>query len=123
MEDKKEVLVVEDDEGLNDIVCRYVKLAGCSARGALDGQTALRAVKEHVPSMVLLDLMLPDTTGFAVCEQLKRDDSTRCVPVVMMTALADDESRRRGLACGAIEYMTKPFDPDRLIAVIRKYAT
>jgi DNA-binding response OmpR family regulator len=112
MDQKQDVLVVEDDEALNSIVCRFVKLAGFTVRGALDGESAFRAIEERLPSLVLLDLMLPDTTGFAICQQLKHTDRT---------AMADDESRKRGLACGAVAYLTKPFDPDQLIGMIRDH--
>jgi DNA-binding response OmpR family regulator len=66
--------------------------------------------------------MLPDTTGFEVCLELKRDKRTRDIPIIMVTALTDDESRRRGMQCGAIEYVIKPFDPEELIGTVRKRA-
>src|SRR5208283_2566412 len=103
-------------------VCNYVTMAGYEVRAALDGGSALQAALEHLPKLVLLDLMLPDTSGFDVCEQLKRNPRTCQVPVVMMTALDDEESRRHGFACGASAYLTKPFDPDHLIQTIRRWA-
>ena len=112
------VLVVEDDSALNQLVGAYVELAGFDYRPALDGESALRAAGERLPSMVILDLMLPDIDGFEVCRRLKSAAQTSGVPVLMLTALAQDESRRRGLACGAAAYMTKPFDPDELIRAI-----
>lgn len=113
------VLVVEDDSGLNQLVGAYVELAGFGYRSALDGRSALRSVDEQLPSMVILDLMLPDMDGFEVCRQLKSKPQTRGVPVLMLTALTQEDSRRKGLECGAAAYMTKPFDPDELMDAIR----
>jgi two-component system, OmpR family, response regulator len=117
------VLVVEDDSSLNQLVGAYVELAGFDYRPALDGQSALRAAAERPPSMVILDLMLPDMDGFEVCRQLKSGPRTAGVPVLMLTALTQDDSRRRGLECGAARYMTKPFDPDELMSAIRDTAS
>jgi DNA-binding response OmpR family regulator len=119
---QEDILVVEDDKLLNKLVCRYVQLAGFSSRAALDGNSALRQAKEFPPKLVLLDLMLPDITGFDVCEELKRDEDTRSIPIIMMTALKDGESRDRGLECGAVAYMVKPIVPDELIQTIKQHA-
>jgi DNA-binding response OmpR family regulator len=116
------VLVVEDDGALNQLVGAYVELAGFGYRSALDGQSAVRSVNEQRPSMVILDLMLPDMDGFEVCRRLKATPRTAGVPVVMLTAMTQEESRRRGLEAGAAAYMTKPFDPDELIEMIRSTA-
>ena len=117
-----DVLVVEDDAALNKVICRLLGLSGFTVRSALDGATALRLVRERAPSLVLLDMMLPDTTGLEVCEEIKCDLQTGHVPVVFVTALADSESKRRGMACGASTYLVKPFDFDELIDVCRKSA-
>jgi DNA-binding response OmpR family regulator len=122
MAQSTEVLVVEDDAALNGVICRFVQAAGFTTRSALDGNSALREVRERTPSIILLDLMLPDTSGFDICEELKKDEKTSSVPVVMVTALNDDESRERGFTVGAIAYLTKPFDPDQLIDVIRLHS-
>jgi DNA-binding response OmpR family regulator len=118
----RSVLVVEDDPSINTLVCTYVEIAGLKCRSVLNGTTALRDAHEHTPSAVLLDLMLPDIDGFEVCKQLKADETTRAVPIIMLTALSDDKSRERGLACGASEYIVKPFNPDRLLAALAQYA-
>ncbi|MGA3067211.1 MAG: response regulator [Tepidisphaeraceae bacterium] len=122
MQKTKAVLVVEDDEALNEVVCRYVSMAGYEVCSALDGSAALQSARENSLRLVLLDLMLPDTTGYDICQLLKADERTRGVPIVMVTALNDDASRRRCLACGASAYLTKPFDPDCLIQTIRRWA-
>jgi DNA-binding response OmpR family regulator len=122
MDHKFDVLVVEDDASLNSLICHFVQLTGYSVHSALDGGSALFAARAHPPVLVLLDLMLPDITGFEVCQELKRDATTSSAIVVMVTALGDDESRKRGMQCGAAEYMVKPFLPDQLIDTIKRYA-
>jgi DNA-binding response OmpR family regulator len=116
-----QVLVVEDDKILNDVVCRFVKIAGGKPTSALDGATAITSALENPPSVVLLDLMLPDTSGIEVCKTLKNDDRTRDVPVVVVTALSDEKHRERAMACGADEYITKPFTSEVLLKALKKY--
>ena|SRR5689334_3000905 len=118
----RSVLVVEDDREINELVGAYAEIAGFEYRAALDGSTALREAHERVPSAVVLDLMLPDIDGFEVCTRLKREDDTRGVPVIILTAMAGEANRKKGHACGASEYLTKPFDPDSLMAALEKHA-
>jgi DNA-binding response OmpR family regulator len=118
----REILVVEDDPDLNTLVGAYVRLAGFRYLRALDGQAGLREAQERHPSLIVLDVMLPDADGFEVCRELKADIRTTTIPILMLTALDHDEYRRRGLACGADEYMTKPFDPERLLTALRSRA-
>ncbi len=115
-----DVLVVEDEPDLNFMLGAYVRLAGFSCRSALDGAAALVALRERTPGLVLLDLMLPDIDGFEVCRRLRDDPATRDVPVVMLTARDDLDARRRAGSLGVREYLTKPFDPEALIAVIQR---
>jgi DNA-binding response OmpR family regulator len=122
MDSEPDVLVVEDDADLNQIVGAYAQIAGLPYRSALNGASALRQAAEKLPALILLDLMLPDIDGFEVCRRLKNNSKTAHIPVVMLTALSQDASRDRGRECGAVEYMNKPFDPDRLIATIRRHA-
>jgi twitching motility two-component system response regulator PilG len=70
--------------------------------------------------LILLDVMLPDLDGFEVCRRLKSDQTTRSIPVIIFTALDRDEYRSRGQQCGAAAYVTKPFDPERLMETIRQ---
>jgi len=123
MEQNCDVLVVEDDATINSLIGAYIQLAGMSYRSALDGKSALDQTREKTPQLIVLDVMLPDTDGFEVCRRLKQELGLADVPVVMMTALADETSRKRGLASGAAVYLSKPFDPDRFLAVIKQLAT
>jgi two-component system phosphate regulon response regulator PhoB len=119
----RSVLVVEDDREINELVGAYAEIAGFEYRAALDGSTALREAHERVPSAVVLDLMLPDIDGFEVCTRLKSEADTRGVPVIILTAMSGEANRKKGHACGASEYLTKPFDPDSLMAALERYAS
>lgn len=116
------VLVVEDDQEINELVGAYVQIAGFDYHPAADAAQALRKARAEHPSLIVLDLMLPDADGFEVCRRLKSEPETRDIPVLMLTALEGEEERRRGRECGAVEYMTKPFDPDRLMTAIKDFA-
>src|SRR5690242_11174822 len=104
-QDLREVLVVEDDPQLNELVGAYVQIAGFKYRSALDGETALSEMRRQNPHLVILDIMLPDIDGFEVCRQIKSSPATQGIPVLMLTALSQDDCRSRGLACGAAAYM------------------
>ena len=115
------VLVVEDDPEINELVCAYAQVAGYESQSALNGESALSQAQKH-PNLILLDVMLPDLDGFEICRRLKSSKVTEDIPVVLLTALDRDEYRQRGHQCGAIDYLTKPFDPDQLISTIQKHA-
>ena len=114
-----DVLVVEDDPEINELIGAYVELAGYSCRRCSRGSEAIAAAHDNPPSLVVLDVMLPDLDGFEICRRLRSDPRTTAVPIVMLTALDQDDMRRRAAQCGATEYMTKPFDPDRLLNTIQ----
>jgi DNA-binding response OmpR family regulator len=118
----KDVLVVVDDREINELVGAYVQIAGFAYRWALDGASALAGARERRPSLIVLDLMLPDSDGFEICRKLKSENATAHIPIVMLTALSDEEHQRKGRECGAADYITKPFDPDVLMAAIRDNA-
>ncbi|KAA2252114.1 response regulator transcription factor [Solihabitans fulvus] len=105
------ILVVDDDMTVRDVVRRYLELAGHEVRLAGDGEEALRLVGQQQPDLVVLDLMLPGIDGLEVCRRLRRQSA---VPVVMLTALGEEEDRIAGLQLGADDYVTKPFSPREL---------
>jgi DNA-binding response OmpR family regulator len=116
-------LVVEDDPEINQLVGAYVEIAGFRYHCAPDGQSALRMARTDPPALVVLDIMLPDLDGFEVCRRLRADPSTARVPVILLSALDRPEHRQKGRICGAVAYLTKPFDPDRLIETIKQAAS
>src|SRR5688572_32696577 len=87
---RKAVLVVEDDPEINSMVGAYVQISGFEYRSALDGRTALKDAREHPPSAVVLDLMLPDIDGFEVCKRLRAETGTKTVPIIILSALSGE---------------------------------
>lgn len=116
-----DVLVVEDDPEINELIGAYVELSGLRCRRVSCGNEAIREAFKSPPVLIVLDVMLPDLDGFEICKRLRLDPRTATVPIIMLTALDQSEMRARALQCGVTEYMTKPFDPDRLMAAIRKW--
>jgi len=116
------VLVVEDDPEINQLVGAYVEIAGFRYSPALDGQAALQQARREPPALIVLDIMLPDVDGFEVCRRLRAEPATARVPIIMLTALDREEHRQKGQTCGAVAYLTKPFDPDRLMETIKRAA-
>jgi two-component system sensor histidine kinase ChiS len=124
-EAKGEILVVEDDREINELVGAYAQIAGFGYRSALNGTDALSEVRSRRPALIVLDLMLPDLDGFEVCRRVRAEAQAngRPIPVIIiLTALDGAKSRQQGLECGAVDYLTKPFDPDQLMEVINKHA-
>ena len=118
------VLVVDDDPTVREVVARYLGEAGHRVDLAADGRVALRAASEGRPDAVVLDLMLPEPGGLAVCRALR--ESPAPPAIVMLTALGEEDDRIRGLELGADDYVTKPFSPRELVlrvgSVLRRTA-
>jgi two-component system phosphate regulon response regulator PhoB len=113
------VLVVEDEASLATMLRYNLEKQGFRVEEAADGQEALTRVSESQPDLVLLDWMLPTLSGIEVCRQLRRRASTRDLPVIMVTARAEDQDAVRGLNTGADDYITKPFNREALLARMR----
>ncbi|MEP6690007.1 MAG: response regulator transcription factor [Gemmatimonadaceae bacterium] len=118
------VLVVDDEPDIIALVAYHLAKAGYRVSTAATGADALRAVRDERPALVVLDLMLPEMSGFEVLEQLRGDDATREVAVLMLTARKDEPDRVRGLSLGADDYLAKPFSPQELVlrvgAILRR---
>ena len=112
------VLIVDDERDVNDLLASLVAARGFEAIQRFAGATVLDDVRTVRPDLILLDLMLPDSDGFEICEQLKRNRETNLVPVVMVTALNDPTHRLSGVRVGANGYLTKPFLPSQLFEAI-----
>ena len=115
------VLVVEDDRAINALIGAYVEFCGLRPRPVYDGQSAVDAAQQFRPDAVVLDLMLPDIDGFEVCRRLRADAATANTPIVILSAMGSDADKQRTRECGANDHLTKPFDPDRFIEVLKGY--
>ncbi len=116
---KRKILVVEDEQDIRELVRFHLEQDGYAVCEAETGEAALAEVAAESPALVVLDLMLPGTDGLEVCRRLRAGESTRMLPVVMLTARAEEVDRVLGLELGADDYVTKPFSPRELVARVR----
>lgn len=116
------ILVAEDDRDIAELITHYLTKAGWSSHVAAAGDEALAYARNHPVDAIVLDLMLPGLDGFAICRALRGDRATAAVPVIMLTARAEESDRIKGLELGADDYVAKPFSPNELIARIRAVA-
>lgn len=115
----KTILLIEDEAAIREMVCLALERAGFTVWQAGDGAEAERLLVEGLPDLILLDWMLPGATGPEIARHLRRDEVTRDVPIIMLTARSDEEDCIRGLDSGVDDYMTKPFSPRELVARIK----
>jgi two-component system, OmpR family, phosphate regulon response regulator PhoB len=118
------VLVVDDEQDIVALVAYHLVKAGYRVSTAASGPDAVAQAKQDRPAILVLDLMLPGMSGFEVLEQLRAEDSTRDIAVLLLTARKDEPDRIRGLSLGADDYLTKPFSPQELVlrvsAILRR---
>jgi two-component system, OmpR family, alkaline phosphatase synthesis response regulator PhoP len=116
----KKILVVDDDADLVELISFNLKQAGYSIVTAADGVDALKKARSIEPDLIVLDVMMPELDGFAVCEILRRDPATAPIPIMMLTALSSELGRVAGLGSGASDFVTKPFSPRLLVQRIEE---
>jgi two-component system, OmpR family, phosphate regulon response regulator PhoB len=114
-----DVLVVEDEPDIRNLVVHHLTREGFRCRVAASGAEALARVRTATPDLVVLDLMLPEMDGLEVCRRLRADPATATIPIIMLTAKADEVDRVVGLEMGADDYVAKPFSPKELVARVR----
>lgn len=117
---KHDVLVVEDTQNIAMMVAFCLEDAGCTVRIADDGIDGLAEMTKAPPDIVLLDLRLPRMNGFLVLETMRQDATLRSIPVMILSARADDRDIERARQLGANEYLVKPFGPDELLAAVER---
>jgi len=113
------VLVVEDDSDIAELVVRYLDKAGFTTARLSSGRDALDAVRAKAPDLIVLDVMLPHMDGLEVCRLLRANARTSAIPIIMLTARAEESERIVGLEIGADDYLAKPFSPNELVARVR----
>jgi two-component system alkaline phosphatase synthesis response regulator PhoP len=113
------IFVVEDDRDIADLLAHYFTKAGWEAQVFGSGADALVAARQAPPDCIVLDLMLPGLDGLQVCRALRSERSTADVPIIMLTARADETDRITGLELGADDYVAKPFSPNEVVARVR----
>ncbi len=111
----RKILVCDDDANIRHIMDFSLEAEGFLVVSAADGREALQRVRAEHPDLVILDVMMPGSDGLSVCRELKQDNATRHIPVLLLTARSGKGDREQGLAAGADDYITKPFSPQRLV--------
>ena len=115
------VLVVDDNEDNLSLLAFLVEQLDCTIITAIDGKTALDLVESHQPSLILLDMMLPDLDGLEVLSRIRQNPVNVKIPVIAVTAMARAQDRERILSAGCNEYVTKPYNVDEIEALMRRY--
>jgi phosphate regulon transcriptional regulator PhoB len=113
------VLVIDDEKDIVSLLRYHLEKAGFQCLEGMDGAVALRLVREHHPDLLILDLMLPGMDGLEICRHLRQDAATARLPILMLTAKAEEVDRVVGLEVGADDYVVKPFSPRELVARVR----
>lgn len=113
------VLIVDDNPTNLEVLSETLTGAGFEVAVAVDGETALEQVSYQKPELILLDIMMPGIDGFETCRRLKSAPETKDIPVIFTTALSDTEKKVEGLALGAVDYITKPFYREEVLARVR----
>lgn len=116
---KVEVLIVEDEPDIAELIAFHFRREGFATRLVSSGRKALDAAREDPPTVIVLDLMLPDLDGLEVCRRLKQREETRAIPIIMVTAKGEESDIVAGIELGAEDYVTKPFSPRVLVARLK----
>ncbi len=112
------ILAVDDSPTVLEMITQILESGGYSVLTAVDGAEALDTARAERPDLILLDVMLPKLDGYRVCRLLKFDQNYRDIPIIMLTAKAEDQAMATGIRTGADQYLTKPVDPDTLLSAI-----
>ncbi|MFT3869738.1 MAG: response regulator [Nibricoccus sp.] len=114
------ILSVDDERDVTDLVHFHLSRAGFDVITASSGRAALESIAHRPPDLIILDLMLPDIDGFGICEILRRQPATATIPIVILSAWATTDARNLGLELGALDYVTKPFSPKKLVERVQQ---
>ncbi len=114
-----DILIVDDHPNNLEVLSRILSQDNIQIAVAMDGESAIEQIKYHQPELILLDIMMPKIDGFETCRRLKQDCSTANIPIIFMTALSDLESKIEAFTLGAVDYITKPFQQEEVLARVK----
>lgn len=114
----KKILIADDEEDVKTVVQLFLEAKGYTIVTAYDGLDAIDKAKSELPDLILLDIMMPVIDGYQVLQRLKADPTTAAIPIVMLSAASQTESKSRALSAGAIDYIVKPFDGEDLEQIV-----
>jgi len=115
----KKVVIIDDEPDIVELLVINLKKNGFIAKGYNDAHNFIKSLKNEIPDLILLDLMLPDADGFEICKYLKREENYSKIPVIMLTARSEEMDKIIGLEIGADDYIIKPFSPRELVARVK----
>ena len=115
----KRILIIEDEQPIREMICFALENAGFEIQEAADARQSQVMIAEALPNLILLDWMLPGVSGIEYARRLKKEDLTKEIPIIMLTARTEEEDKVQGLESGADDYVTKPFSPRELVARIK----
>jgi len=115
------VLIIDDEKNILNSVSMYLEGHGYEVEISDNGFDGIKMAKENQPNVILLDLVLPDIDGYMVCKTLKEATNINKIPIIIMSAKCQKEDIDKAMDMGAIEYITKPFEPQKLIEIIKKH--
>ncbi len=115
----RRILIVDDESAIREMIAMALELAGYDTLEASDAKTAHALIVDEQPDMMLLDWMMPGTSGIELARRLRAEPATRDLPIIMLTAKADEDNKVQGLEAGIDDYITKPFSPKELIARLK----
>ena len=121
--ENESLLLVDDNPTNLQVLYQTLETTGCKLLVAKNGETALAIAQKASPDLILLDIMMPDIDGFEVCRRLKNNPDTANIPVIFLSALTDTKDKVQGLQLGAVDYVSKPFQPDEVIARVNTHLT
>jgi len=116
----KTVLIVDDERSIREMIAVALEMADFNSIEAANALDAMTAIVDHQPDMILLDWMLPGVSGIELARRLRRNEKTAGIPIIMLTAKADDDNKQHGLEVGADDYIIKPFSPRELVARLKR---
>jgi len=117
---EKNIILVVDDDTSNLMELTHILRADYKVYAVKDGASALKNASEYLPDIILLDVVMPDLSGFEVITGLKKEEKTKDIPVIFITGMKDNVSEIEGLRIGAVDYLRKPFDPDIVLFKIEQ---
>ena len=118
---KNKILVIEDEPHISNLVKFILERNGFGVLQAFVGQEGLDMAKREKPDLIILDVMMPNMDGFEVAKKLTKMKETKNIPIIMLSSAAQFKDKIRGIESGAIDYLTKPFDKEELVAMVKEY--
>ena len=121
--EEKRILIADDDPVILRLIQVNLELEGYQVITANNGQEAVDTALKESPDLVILDIMMPRLDGYQACEQLKASDATKDIPVIFLSAKAQQGDIEKGKSFGVVDYLTKPFDPSELLEVVERHVS